>query len=116
MQKLSAKKISILGLVLMGASALTAAVVPSKEVKEDQGDDNGRLLQLSATVNGPNAVLSCATASSPFQCTKTVGSTVNSTTGSGLTNSYVGVNLTDQTVGNTSDTRAVAGDQTSDVQ
>jgi hypothetical protein len=115
MQKLSFKKMSVLGLVLMGASALTAAVIPSKEAKEDHGDDNGRLFLDSATVNGPSLQVSCAIASSPFQCTAT-NSFAATTTGRGLADSFVGALNTDQTVGNTSQTGDIGGLQTSVVQ
>jgi hypothetical protein len=113
MQKLSLKNMSLLGLVLMGASALTAAISPSKV----QNNNNGRLAANSAT--GGSIYPSCVTASAAFVCTKTAGSTVATTAGD-LTNSYVGALLTDQTVNNTSDTLAIpdngSQDQTSVVQ
>lgn len=47
MQKMSIKKLSILGLVLMGASAVTAAIIPSKS-------DNDKSLQLNGSVTQLN--------------------------------------------------------------
>jgi hypothetical protein len=53
MQKLSIRKISILGLVLMAASAVTAAVIPSKADKKDvKKFADGSLTQISESPNG----------------------------------------------------------------
>lgn len=47
--KFSPKKLSLLGLVLMGASAVTAAIIPNKpEAKFDQG---GSLTQANGTAD-----------------------------------------------------------------
>lgn len=43
MKKESMRKYSLLGLVLIGASALTAAVLPTNDIKKDA--NNGRLVQ-----------------------------------------------------------------------
>lgn len=112
MQKLSLRKMSVLGLVLMGASALTAAIVPAKKERSGDGQNNGRLALNSATAGGAN-VLSCVPDAVIESCTATEGSINFTTTGRNLADSFVGTPLTDQTVGNTSDTSALAGDQSS---
>lgn len=59
MQKLSMRKLSILGLVLMGASAVTAAVIPSKSDKKDAKKfDAGSLTAISESPNGTAAASS----------------------------------------------------------
>ncbi|QEH42205.1 hypothetical protein [Chitinophaga sp. XS-30] len=44
MKKQSFRKLSIIGLILMGASAVTAAFIPSKEQKEANTRSGGQLL------------------------------------------------------------------------
>jgi len=96
---------SLLGLVLMAASAVTAAVLPDKA--DGKRTNNGTLRANSNTVNGPAGVVSC------FDDEDTVDSctaTASITTGSGQDDSTVnGL----QTQGNTSQTAAQAGDQNS---
>jgi len=84
MKKLSWQRISILGVVLMGASAVTAAVLPSKAASHDA---SGGSLTAAGTKDGTVAVLSCTfTADAATPCTVTVGS---ATTISGAANSFV---------------------------
>lgn len=61
MQKVTLRKISILGLVLMAASAVTAAMVPSKADKKAINAANGSLTENSAThANGVVSSVTCA--------------------------------------------------------
>jgi len=61
MQKLSIRKISILGLVLMAASAVTAAVLPSKSNNNADKFAAGSLTNADAVgVNGNLSSLTCA--------------------------------------------------------
>ena len=64
MQKLSIRKISILGLVLMGASAVTAAVLPSKP---DNKLDKDKFAAGSLTNNSsiPNAAAASSITCAP---------------------------------------------------
>lgn len=63
MQKTTVKKLSILGLVLMGASAVTAAIMPNKaENKDAQKFANGSLTRnslLNAGGNGADPSMTC---------------------------------------------------------
>ncbi len=60
MEKKSLRKLSLLGLVLMAASAITAAIIPPKAV-EIQPDtaDNATLRQLSCEGVGNPLIFSC---------------------------------------------------------
>ena len=62
MQKLSVKKLSILGIVLTAASAVTAAVMPSKssDIKFANSADNGTLVDNSGG-GGSAGIVSCIT-------------------------------------------------------
>jgi|GEM_PF-1046220 len=61
MQKLSIRKISILGLVLMAASAVTAAVLPSKSNKNADKFADGSLTHADwVGINGNLSSLTCA--------------------------------------------------------
>lgn len=55
MQKLSIKKLSLLGIVLMGASALTAAILPSKKDDKSEAKAANGILQNSAN-NGQTCI------------------------------------------------------------
>lgn len=110
MKKLSIKNVSLLSLVLMAASAVTAAVLPDKA--NGKAPNDGTLRAFSATVAGADqdaaqAVISCIPdADTAYSCTATAatGTTTENTSRDGL-----GRN----TVGNTSITADVAGEQTS---
>ena len=74
MEKKTVRQFSLLGLVLMGASALTAAVVPTKPADVREGSaDNGRALQFSANNDAVQASLSCAVQAGTPDCHVTAG-------------------------------------------
>lgn len=83
MEKKTVRQFSLLGLILMGASALTAAVVPTKAASDQSNTaNNGKAAQFSND-NAAQAVLSCVlTEESPLDCHITVG-TVSSGAGLG---------------------------------
>jgi Ca2+-binding RTX toxin-like protein len=56
MKKVSFKNLSVVGLVLMGASALTAAMIPSKATKAAGDEGNGRVVE-SSNGGGDTVVL-----------------------------------------------------------
>jgi len=98
MKNVSFKKISILGLVLMGASAVTAAMLPGKaSVKVEDADDGTLTNNLQSTTN---TNLTCVADDTGVIVSCNVSATI--TTGVG--NSFVDLdgNGTDQTEGNTS--------------
>lgn len=101
MEKKTVRQFSLLGLVLMGASALTAAVVPSKAAPvQGNSADNGKAVQFSND-NAAQAVLSCVAVDDVFDCHITA---LSGTTGVGVLGTKVqsvGGRLYD-TVGNTS--------------
>lgn len=106
MKKVSVKNLSLLGLVLMAASAVTAAVVPDKS--SGKRANNGTLRLFSATAAGadqdaPQAQLSCIPEiESVMSCTATAS---NTTTGAFLQSSRLQIGtLYYDTVGNTSQT------------
>lgn len=75
MEKKSVRQLSLLGLVLMGASALTAAIVPSKPAPE-QGNslNNGTLRQFSGGNDVVQNIVSCVViAGAPLKCHVTAG-------------------------------------------
>lgn len=76
MTKVSLRKLSMLGLVLMAASAVTAAIVPSKSkaAKLENSEDNGRLLNASGLGTG-GGVDSCVFASGAPTCHVTADTT-----------------------------------------
>lgn len=101
MEKKTVRQFSLLGLVLMGASALTAAVVPTKAADVADGSaDNGRAQQFSAGNDANVAILSCAIASGVLDCHITDG-TVSTVLGGNGTLVVQSVGLWD-TQGNTS--------------
>jgi|APAra7269096714_1048519.scaffolds.fasta_scaffold03011_4 hypothetical protein len=51
MQKLSLKNISVLGVVLMAVSAITAAILPSKKANAEKRFVNGRVIQTAPGIN-----------------------------------------------------------------
>lgn len=73
MTKLSVKKFSIVGLLLMGASAVTAAFIPSSEKNEQGSRAAGVLIE--------------STDGAVFTCTagEIIGDECTATTGSGTT-------------------------------
>ena len=89
------KKLSILGLVLMGASAVTAAILPSKAAAFDEGADNATLQN---STNGGQTCIPDLT--NNFSCNVTVGAATTTTGAQG--NSYTGELQDQQTQGNTS--------------
>ena len=118
MEKVSLRKLSVLGLVLMAASAVTAAVAPNKADDKRVSNNNGTLRPLSNSIGGP-AVFSCIDdVDTVDSCTATATAT---TTAGDANNSAVtqGINQV-QTTRNTSNTLAIpdgpgGADQTSHV-
>lgn len=68
MQKLSIRKLSLLGLVLMAASAVTAAVLPKDDSKKTF---NGK--QQDSTGGGGNQVSCINQSATSYSCTYTAG-------------------------------------------
>lgn len=90
---------SILGMVLLAASAVTAAILPDKTAKTTEGANDGTLL--TAGTDDPGKT--CVTDSiddNIYSCNRSVGATV--TTAAQGVESYTGEN-NDQTQSNTSD-------------
>ena len=56
MKKATIRRVSFLGLILAGASVVTAAVAPEKKSHIPK---NGTLRIRSATLAGPNGIMSC---------------------------------------------------------
>lgn len=112
MEKISMKKLSVLGLILMTASAVTAAILPSKN---SRFADSGTLRTGLAVTDDGAAVKTCITNADGGNpsCTKTIGSSAVSTAGASGGQSLVSGG---QTVGNTSQTAGVSGDQNSVVE
>jgi hypothetical protein len=65
MKKVSIKNLSLLGLVLMGASALTAAILPKENAKKLYVE--GDFLQVSASANN-TPQFTCRTGNNLFNC------------------------------------------------
>lgn len=59
MGKVSFRKLSVLGLILMGASAVTAAILPDKADNKRISNNNGTLRPESNSIGGPGGVFSC---------------------------------------------------------
>lgn len=101
MKKVSVRRLSVLGVVLMAASAVTAAILPSKA--DGKFVNNGTLRTGVATDDdSPVALKTCVTNADggAAVCTKTAGSTAASTDGiSGGQSTVDGL----QTINNTSD-------------
>lgn len=74
MNKLSVKRLSILGLVLMGASAVTAAILPSKS--SDNADFGFGNLALTSDA-APGGQQSCYPAGTAGNCVATTDSTTS---------------------------------------
>lgn len=119
MQTKSTRKVTVLGLVLMAASAVTAAVLPSKHSLKSsgEGDNNGTLRNYSGSAAGRANVISCIPREfddfNSFSCTASndaIGAT--NTTSPGRNDSTIGL-IHLQTQGNTSQTKLVAGNQES---
>ncbi len=98
MQKTSLKKLSILGLVLVAASAVTAAVVPNQISDKRDNANNGSLRQ--TLTSGGDWTCVANSPGTGVTCTVTDNSSVD-TTGGGSGSSVTQVNGRD-TLGNTS--------------
>jgi hypothetical protein len=70
MEKLTMRKASLLGLVLLGASAVTAFVIPSRKDTSNDRQANGKL-QLQSVAAGGGAQNTCITASAAQNCNET---------------------------------------------
>jgi hypothetical protein len=110
MKKVSLKKLSVLGLVLMAASAVTAAILPTNTNKlQANSADNGTLRSQSGVGNDNNVpVVSCVAdnaGDNVFSCHLTAGSST------GAASEAIGA----RTLGNTSDSdgNRLNGDTTS---
>jgi hypothetical protein len=103
MKKVSVKNLSLLGIVLTAASAVTAAVIPDNS--DAKRAKNGELRLYSATAQGtdrdaPEAIVSCVQVSGAVVCT---ASASNTTTGVFDEQSLIQIgSIFYQTVGNTS--------------
>jgi len=106
MKKVSVKNLSLLGLVLMAASAVTAAVVPDKS--NGRRPNNGTLRAFSATAAGldqdaAQAVISCIPeVETIMSCTAT--NVTNTTTGGVAQSASAIGGFNFITIGNTSQT------------
>lgn len=82
MQKVTLRKVSVLGLVLLAASAVTAAIVPAKKNTKAADACNGNIL---TTVSGVNRDHTCKPGPDLNNCitTATVSTANNSATGIG---------------------------------
>lgn len=101
MQKVSARKLSVLGMVLMAASAVTAAVLPTKsnDAKQVNSVDNATLVSNSGLTPGAGGIRSCI-ADQQGDVVFSCHLTVNSATGGA---SEV---LGNRTAGNTSNSQS----------
>src|SRR5688572_2454943 len=110
MKKLAIKKLSVLGLVLMAVSAVTAAVLPNKSDLR-HGNDNGTL-RTGIETDDASPLRTCVTNDNggAAVCTITAASAAASTDAvAGGESTVSGF----QTQGNTSQTAGVAGNQQS---
>lgn len=91
MRTTSIKKFSILGLVLIGASAVTAAILPAK-AKKGPGHPGRLVPNISTAVGGAQNQASCVSTEDPdiAQCNVTARSL---TTNVGGTNPTVGTSV-----------------------
>ena len=115
MKKISVKNLSLLGLVLMGASAVTAAVASDKS--NTRRANNGTLrINSGISADGLAAVVSCSPRSgSAFSCTATDATLTSVGTPDESLTVINGLNY--QTIGNTSQTNPNDGiDQNSVLQ
>jgi len=98
MKNVSLRKISILGLVLMGASAVTAAILPNNSSAKIEDADDGTLTKNIQSTTGTNVTCVADDTGVIVSCN------VSATITTGAVNSFVDLdgNGTDQTEGNTS--------------
>lgn len=76
MEKKSVRQFSLLGLALMGVSALTAAIVPSKAAPlQTNSVNDGTAKQFSGGDNAVQAVISCVNQAGVKHCHLTVSVT-----------------------------------------
>ena len=95
MQKLSIKKISILGMVLLAASAVTAAVIPSKSDKSikavdgslTQTSDDNQLSSVTCNPDSDSQISQQACTASSGNATNPSATTAGSVGSSNQTNS-----------------------------
>lgn len=84
MKKANLKKLSILGLVLMSASAITAAIIPAQKNDNTSKDlVAGDSQTQSFDAGGRGATMTCA-----FTNDKTAGNTCDVTANSGTTDGF----------------------------
>lgn len=115
MEKKTVRQFSLLGLVLMGASALTAAIVPSKAAPlQANSADNGTLRQFSGGDNANQVIVSCVVLPQQvLKCHVTVGT---GTTGGAVATIIITINgHSYQTVGNTSQSNSLNAQDTTSV-
>ena len=105
MEKMSIKKWSVLGLVLMGASAVTAAVLPSK----NNINETGALVPQSGDGAGSALIFSCRPGDGDCTLTANSDSTVN--VNQGVTTFSTGAGMQTQGNTSTSNTPAVTDSQ-----
>ncbi|AXY75210.1 hypothetical protein D3H65_15000 [Paraflavitalea soli] len=105
MKKVSVRKFTVLGMVLMAASAVTAAVLPgrSNDLKQDNSADNATLRSQSGLGNDVNQnIVSCvADNTQNWSCHLSLAAT--------LTNGNGSNNAGNVTVGNTSQSTSATG-------
>lgn len=109
MKKVSVRKLSVLGMVLMAASAVTAAVLPSKasDVKRDGSANNATLISASGVTPGGGGVKSCVPDVAPdvvYSCHLTDG-TLTGVASEGLgvkTQNNTSLSITDNDIDTTS--------------
>ncbi|SDG48939.1 hypothetical protein [Chitinophaga filiformis] len=113
MKRVSVKNLSLLGLVLMAASAVTAAVMPDKS--NNKRVNNGTLRAFSNGDSVNEDVISCVIVSGGGVNSCTVSGTATTAAGAQIDESRVQIgSLFYQTVGNTSQTGGPAnGNQSS---
>lgn len=101
MKKVSMKKLSILGLVLMGASAVTAAILPGKSSAfRAEGNDNGTLKAVADGATTDADRLTCiADNTLNFSCNRSnlSGQTTNTSSPAGASSVRNGLTTQDQT-------------------
>lgn len=115
MEKKTFRQMSLLGMLLMGASAITAAIVPSKAAPDQTNSDNNGRVLVNSGIGGSQspAIYSCVAAAGTPDCHLTELS------GTGLVGTVFvnGVGDRFTTAGNTSlSDPAIAGDTTSQLQ
>lgn len=112
MEKKTVRQFSLLGLALMGVSALTAAIAPSKAAPAQVNSvNNGTIRQFSGGDGAVQAVVSCINAGNNTACHLTNSGT---TIGAGTLIATDDGGLYD-TQGNTSLSRTLLGGDTTSV-